>query len=278
MELCFDAMSYSITLMRAILCSRWPQVPPTPDSIAGLVWPLRLMLKSSLYEGLTPCSWLASARKYCPCSKPAPLGTFRAVVLNRGGGSRLTRGGSSPYALFNMESFFNKFTNKYICFYNLFKVSGVLKQRTFAPHGRRGKEKVKNHWFKGGWTSCFELKNQWNTAKKVIHSLVKHFPPKHFCCRASFSLAADPLAPSVDDCTFFSSAGDIQVQSLPVTLQRTIHVAHSPLLAGSVHPRKGRRPAPCCAHQTSRGGRGARWRRPGKENEIALTRCLFVSR
>jgi len=33
--------------------------------------------------------------------------------------------GASPYAPYHMESFMIKFTNKYICFYNLFKVKGL---------------------------------------------------------------------------------------------------------------------------------------------------------
>jgi len=52
----------------------------------------------------------------------------------------ISRGGSSSYALYNMECLINKFTNKYICFTAYLKAWG-LKQRTITQ-GRRGREKV----------------------------------------------------------------------------------------------------------------------------------------
>ena len=42
---------------------------------------------------------------------------------------------ASFYALYNMESLINKFTNKYTCFYNLFNVRGL---------------ETKDDYFKGG--------------------------------------------------------------------------------------------------------------------------------
>jgi len=52
-----------------------------------------------------------------------------AVVPNRGhaspGGVNKFPGIASLYALYNMESLIHKFTNKYICFYNLFNVRGA---------------------------------------------------------------------------------------------------------------------------------------------------------
>jgi len=52
---------------------------------------------------------------------------FRAVVLNRGASVNF-QGAASPNALYNMESYIIKFTNKCTCFYNLF-MSGGLETR-----------------------------------------------------------------------------------------------------------------------------------------------------
>jgi len=35
------------------------------------------------------------------------------------------QGGANPYTPYNMEDLINEFTNKYICFYSLFKVRGA---------------------------------------------------------------------------------------------------------------------------------------------------------
>ena len=63
-------------------------------------------------------SWLLLAHLQC-----------RSVVLNRGerpppprGRQQISRG-ASPYALHSMKSVDMKFTNKYICFNSLFKIS-----------------------------------------------------------------------------------------------------------------------------------------------------------
>jgi len=50
--------------------------------------------------------------------------SVRRVVLNRGwptspGGINTFLGGASSYPLYNMNSLISKFTNKYICFYNV---------------------------------------------------------------------------------------------------------------------------------------------------------------
>jgi len=58
------------------------------------------------------------------------LTASRAGVLNRWGTP--AQAGSSPYAFYNMESLISQFTNKCICFSNLFRVSRDLKQRTFT--------------------------------------------------------------------------------------------------------------------------------------------------
>ena len=65
----------------------------------------------------------------------------RPVVLNRGG--TLPKGGASPSALCNMEILINKFTNKHICFYNLFKVRGAWSKGQL--HEGAVEEKMKNH-------------------------------------------------------------------------------------------------------------------------------------
>lgn len=47
------------------------------------------------------------------------------------GGFNNFPGGTSPYALYNMESLTNKLTIKYICFQKLFKVRGLETKRNF---------------------------------------------------------------------------------------------------------------------------------------------------
>ena len=50
---------------------------------------------------------------------------FLIVGSRLSGGINKFPGGMSPYALENMEILINKFTNEYICFYSLFKLSGA---------------------------------------------------------------------------------------------------------------------------------------------------------
>ena len=74
-------------------------------------------------------------RQACTSTRWATLlsrcASFWTVVLNRGGGGTpLQRasidfqGNANPYAICDIESMINKFTDNYICFYNLFKARG----------------------------------------------------------------------------------------------------------------------------------------------------------
>jgi len=56
--------------------------------------------------------------------------SFKAVVLNRGGapprGASINfKGGATPCALRNMDSFINKLTDKYICLHKFFVFKGL---------------------------------------------------------------------------------------------------------------------------------------------------------
>ena len=42
------------------------------------------------------------------------------------------QGEQSSYALYNMESLINEFTNHYICFYNLFNVIGLETKENYS--------------------------------------------------------------------------------------------------------------------------------------------------
>jgi len=48
---------------------------------------------------------------------------FRSMIFNQGA-SLNSQAGTSSDMLYNVESLINEFTNKYICFYNLFNVKG----------------------------------------------------------------------------------------------------------------------------------------------------------
>jgi len=79
-----------------------------------------------------------------------------------------------------MGNLINKFTNKCICFYCLFNIRGVLKQRPITS-GRRGRKKVKNHWlrimlsgvFKGSWARHLPWAPSRCFARKYCSCLVK---------------------------------------------------------------------------------------------------------
>ena len=68
------------------------------------------------------------------------------------------QGGASPYAPYKMESLIVKFTNKYICFYSLFKVRGAWNKGQLLEGGVVEKwlnhcSKLSNTFFQGGEAS-----------------------------------------------------------------------------------------------------------------------------
>jgi len=69
--------------------------------------------------------------------------TLRGVSVN-------FQGGASPYAPYNMESLIIKFTNKYICFYRLFKVRRTWNKGQILKGGvikKRLRTTGLNQWF-----------------------------------------------------------------------------------------------------------------------------------
>jgi len=57
-----------------------------------------------------------------------------------------------------MESLINKFTNSNIFVFTIYMMSGGLETKDGQLRGR-GREKVKNHWFKGFVSGFKQLRN-----------------------------------------------------------------------------------------------------------------------
>jgi len=72
----------------------------------------------------------------------------RSVALNRSGVNKFP-GGTSPDASYNMENVIIKLINlqNNAFVFAAYLKPGGLKQRT-NTYGRRGRKKVKNHWFR----------------------------------------------------------------------------------------------------------------------------------
>ena len=85
------------------------------------------------YGDPDPTATTTNKRFYLVPGRPQCLNKLKQWFLTGGEGASINfQEGASPYALYNMESSINKYTNKCICFYSLFKVRGGLKQRTIT--------------------------------------------------------------------------------------------------------------------------------------------------
>ena len=81
-----------------------------------------------------------------------------------GGRQKISRGGASPNALYNLESLINKSTRNYICFYNIFEVRGLVTKDN----------EVKGGVVEKGWTttgsnraSTFWVNSSWPTRREA---------------------------------------------------------------------------------------------------------------